>query len=206
MNALAIVGIVAAGIAGLALLVQIVQVSVTVMNERRRAQPIVVTHEVTSRMYDSQRTNWKAEVRAANEGQGSAFNVRFGVSYFGVRFAFRLNNDDPYTGNRERVLHPREEVGPWPIYVPSSELLGGRGIPEEGSYYWARYENAHGQTWETRNPPERSADLTIKRVRFATPRERLETRKRDRLGKEGRKREQDALRELRQSIGRDNDA
>lgn len=191
-------------VSGLLLLVGIWQVGVSILNERKRTQPIVVTHEDRSRGFDQSKSDWRVEAHMTNEGQGAAFNVRFGVAYFGVRFAFRLNDGDPPTGNRHRVLQPRTRVpdaGSWPIFVPSQNLWAGKGVPEEGThFYWARYENAQGKVWETRNPPDRSADLDIRRIYFVGLRERWEARRRDHLTAKGREVEQTMLRELREGM------
>jgi hypothetical protein len=51
--------------------------------------------------------------------------------------------------------------------------------------YWCRYENAVGRTWETRNRADRSADLSIHRVRWRRWREWRERKGRERAEKKG---------------------
>jgi hypothetical protein len=63
----------------------------------------------------------------------------------------------------QRVLGPGERrppTGSWAILIDSLSMWG-RAAEAEGDLdakrvYWARYENAQGQTWETRNPGDRS--------------------------------------------------
>jgi hypothetical protein len=57
-------------------------------------------------------------------------------------------------------------------------LLGKIADPDVSSMFWARYENAQGKLWETRNPGNRSGRLGIKRVRAVRLRERREAHKR----------------------------
>jgi hypothetical protein len=156
----------------------------TSMAEGRRSQPIIVTHEVNGLEFDPQPGVWVVRVEVKNEGTGPAFNVRFGVSFYGVRFAYRLNLEDPESGNRIRVLQP-SEVRDGVVALSSSDIWAGRGRPMATAFYWARYETAQGTTWETHNPPERSADLDIRRVWLMRLRERVEVRRRKRLTREG---------------------
>lgn len=167
-----------------ALILTLVQIFMTAATERRRAQPIAITHETRPRSYDVGRQRWRALVRVANESEATAFNVRFGVSYFGVRFAYRLHEKDRLSGNRHRVMREGDAFSA-AIEATSQDLWGGRATPEDDVYYWARYENASGATWETTNPPDRTANLMIRRVRFVRSREWLETRRRKKLTKEG---------------------
>lgn len=177
---------------GAGLLVAIWQVLITQSNERKRNQPIVIAHEDRGRSFDALAGGWTVEAHATNEGAGPAFNVRWGVSYFGVRYAFRMEDDDPFPGNRQRVVHPRGSFPPegaTRIVIPSVELIAGEAVPEDDAFYWARYENAQGRTWETINRPARDADLRIRRVYFVGLRERWETRKRRRYQEKGRARD-----------------
>jgi hypothetical protein len=182
-------------------LVAVVQVFLGQLNERRRNQPVVIAHEERSRtsMGDG---NWKVDGYIANEGEGAAFNVRWGVSYSGVRYAYRLNDGDPLSGNRQRVLRPRTRVpssGSWPVLIPALHLYAGEGVPENTAFYWARYENSQGKTWETINLPDRSASLQIKRVRFPRLREQRDNRHRKEAREAGIEWEKGALAEFRQA-------
>jgi hypothetical protein len=167
------------------------QVWLTIGNERRRVQPIVIAHETESRRFREGRPGWSFKAYLQNSGQGSAFNVRFGVQVEGVRWPHRMRDEDPPSGNRQRVVEPLSrlpEAGDFEINFSSVELIGavhkyrskrepGRDL-DAGRIYWCRYENAIGQTWETRNPGDRSADLDIRRVRLVRWRESREARKR----------------------------
>jgi hypothetical protein len=133
-----------------------------------------------------------------SEGVGAAFNVRFGVEFGGrrwfgirvrypVRYPYKARPSDPDSGNVERVLQtgarrPGHGAVPdsLPILIPQLSLVGTptSGGPDDTRLYWARHENARGQTWETRNPWERSARLRIRRRRMVRLRERVEHRRR----------------------------
>ena len=84
MSATEIAGIAVAVAAFLAVVVNLANVLLTQANERRRSQPIVVTHEEQSRMFAGEGI-WNVKVRVTNEGPTPAFNVRYGVSYFAAR-------------------------------------------------------------------------------------------------------------------------
>lgn len=184
------------------LAVAALQLGVALLNERRRTQPIVIAHEVERRSFSPDGSGWRVLSRITNEGAGPAFNVRFGVSYFGVRFAYRLSGEDPTSGSRQRVVQPGCTIPPsgaWSIEVPSEELWAGEGVPEKGEhFYWARYSNAQGKTWETRNPPDRTANLDIRRVRLVRIQEWFEGVRHGRLLKRSRKVERQMMEELRQ--------
>ena len=113
MSATEIAGIAVAVAAFLAVVVNLANVLLTQANERRRSQPIVVTHEEQSRMFAGEGI-WNVKVRVTNEGPTPAFNVRYGVSYFGARFAFRLFEEDPLGGNRHKggLRIPASRCGP----------------------------------------------------------------------------------------------
>jgi hypothetical protein len=166
-----------------ALFLTVVQMYLTSATERSRTQPIVINHERRPQTYNLQRQRWVALARVAHETGGAAFNVRFGVSYYGVRFAYRLHEGDPLSGNRHRVLKPDESFTAV-IEITSEDMWAGAKRRDESVFYWARYQNASGATWETRNPPDRTADLDIKRVRWVRWREWRERRKRMALTKE----------------------
>lgn len=182
-------------------LVAVVQVFLGQLNERRRSQPVVIAHEEQSRT-SMGNGNWKVDGYIVNEGEGAAFNVRWGVSYSGVRYAYRLNEGDPLSGNRQRVLRPRTRVpssSSWPVLIPALHLYAGKGVPENTAFYWARYENSQGKTWETINLPDRSASLQIKRVRFPRVQEQRDDRLRNEAREAGIEWEKGALAEFRQA-------
>ena len=180
-----------AGVTALATMIALGNVVVTFLIERRRGQPIVIAHEAGARRFASEAepTWWAVDAYLTSEGAGPAFNVRFGVEFAGVRYPYRFDNNDPESGNIQRVLRPgerRPEPGSWPILIDSLSMLG-RVAEAEGSLdakrvYWARYENAQGQTWETRNPGDRSAKLDIRRIRYPAAVEFEEQKRREEAG------------------------
>jgi hypothetical protein len=169
-------------IAAIAAVIALVNVAVARANERRRSQPIVIAHEAGEREFasSSSRAAWVVNSYVTSEGPGPAFNVRFGVEFAGVRYPYRLTSEDPEAGSIQRVLRPGEQRpagGSWPILIDSLSMWG-RAAQSDGDLdskrvYWARYENAQGQTWESRNPGDRSAKLDIRCVRSP---DRLELR------------------------------
>lgn len=169
----------------LLVLVTAVGVWAALISERRRTQPIVLTNAVGDRRF-ARDGEQALDVFLTNEGGGPAFNVRFGVEYTGVRFAWKYAQEDPGSGSRQRVMRPGErrpeghEVH-FEIPIPWARAALGREESEERRIYWCRYENAFGKMWETRNPWDKNADLDIHRVRLPKLRERREQRKRDML-------------------------
>ena len=90
---------------GLALvLLALWQLWLMIGNERRRIQPIVIAHETQSRRFSSGGSGWSFKAYLQNSGQGSAFNVRFGVEVEGIRWPYRMRDEDPASGNRQRVV------------------------------------------------------------------------------------------------------
>ncbi len=70
-------------------------------------------------------------------------------------------------------------------------------MPEESAFFWARYENTQGRTWENGRLPDRSKNLKIKRVRLVWLREWLEELKRRRFRKKALGKEQKMIAEFR---------
>jgi hypothetical protein len=190
----------------------------TARTERRRTQPVVIVHERRGRLLDSSgfgsdRRAWLATVWLENEGPGPAFNVRFGVEYDGIKVAHKMHEEDPDRGNRQRVLGAGKRLPPGTKVIPlriASEAIWGvaarrvgkgrKGDMDQGRVYWCRYENAIGQTWETRNPGDRSADLQIRRVRFTRLRERYEIWQYRRAIKSAEALERDTVKALREGM------
>jgi hypothetical protein len=195
-------------ITAVAALTAVATVLLTVANERKRTQPIVISNEARGRhMSDSPvlAGAWVVDAYLTSEGAGPAFNGTFGVEFHGVRYPYRLRSEDPSSGNVQRVLQPgeRRPEGSWPILIDSTELYGvaaAGGDPDPGRVYWARYENAQGQVWETRNPGDRSARLRIRRVRLRRLREWREEQQRKKARKYGVEWERKALAELRSAV------
>lgn len=190
----------------LGVIVALASLLLTQANERRRTQGIVIAHEVQPRLHTPDK-GWVVAAAITNEGQGPAFNVRFGVYMFGVRYPFRMEESDPLSGNRQRVVRsqqriPAEEGDGWMIPIPSLAVYGGawkkEEPPEASMFYWARYEDAQGRTYETRNSPDRSADLKISRVRFVKLLERWNARQHGRINQAGLDWEEEVRKEFRE--------
>jgi hypothetical protein len=154
----------------------------SLVSERRRTQPIVIAHAAGERRF-AERGEIGGTVLDAyltNEGGGTAFNVRFGVEYGGVRFPWKFAEADPDSGSRQRIVRAGERMpaagSNFAIPVPWAAAMLGAGF-DETRVYWCRYENAFGRVWETRNPWQRAEDLDIRRVRFVRLREKREQRK-----------------------------
>jgi hypothetical protein len=195
---LGVVGVTAAGVA-----VAVITALVTHINERKRTQPIVIANEDRERHFSQSVGAWVADAHLKNEGAGPAFNVRFGVEFHGVRWPYKLRLEDPDGGNVQRVLAPGERRPPahsWPILISSLSVWGAAaegGNPDPGRVYWARYENAQGKVWETRNPGDRSANLDIRRVRLVRFKEWREQRRRARADERSTEWHRQAFADLR---------
>jgi hypothetical protein len=87
------------------------------------------------------------------------------------------------------------------LLLPFTEVLGLGGDPDEGRIYWCRFENSHGQTWETLNPADPTAALKIKRVRGQRLRERRQARRLRALRKKGLQTDATIMAELRAGAG-----
>lgn len=195
-------------IPGIAASAAVLAVVVNIRNERRRTQPIVIAHEWSSRRFSASQSPaaWVVEAYLTSEGAGPAFNVRFGVEFNGVRYPYRLRPEDPESGAIQRVLAPRERRPPvdsWPILVDSLTLWGRAaeskqpGDLDAKRTYWARYENAQRETWETTNPGDRTARLAIRRIKRVARHEQRERRLRERAAQHDKDWERAALAELR---------
>jgi hypothetical protein len=194
------VGIVAGIVVGVGgLLFAAISAWLAVANERKRTQPIVMAHQEGGRRFGKRGGCFAVDTYLTNEGSGAAFNVRFGVEYHGVRFPYKHALEDHHTGSVYRVLGSGKrlpEERSWPIEVDASLLIGTHGDPDASSVFWARYENAQGKTWETRNPGNRSKRLGIKRVRARWLQEWWEQRRRLKAARTGADIEQAAVAEL----------
>lgn len=135
------------------------------------------------------------DVYMTNEGTGAAFNVRFGVELHGVRIPYKHDPNDPYASVYP-IVKPGQRLpnsSGWPLQFDRLYLLSTIANPDDSSIFWARYENAQGKLWETRNPGNRSGRLGIKRVRAVRLRERHEEHKRKTGLKQAAKNERAAV-------------
>jgi hypothetical protein len=146
------------------------QVLVSILNERKRTQPVVIAHDAGGRQFgDRDNANTVLPTYLTNEGGGNAFNVRFGVDFDGVPYAWKFSSEDSDEGSYQRVARVGARLpeggGSFNIEVPWEKFAIGRDT-DDRRVYWCRYENAYGKTWETRNPVDRSSGLDIRRVRL----------------------------------------
>lgn len=158
------------------------QVLVSILNERKRTQPVVIAHDAGGRQFgDRGNPNTVLPTYLTNEGGGNAFNVRFGVDFDGVRYAWKFSSGDSDNGSYQRVVRVGtrlpDGVASFNIEIPWEKFAIGRDT-DERRVYWCRYENAYGKTWETRNPVDRSSGLDIRRIRLLRWRLRREERRR----------------------------
>jgi hypothetical protein len=198
----AVVGVVVVAVAALgAALVGVWQVVIAVLNERKRTQPVVIAHDAGGRRFgDRGNANTIIPTYLTNEG-GNAFNVRFGVDFDGVRYAWKFAPGDSSAGSYQRVIRGGsrfpEGGGNVDIEIPWEKFIIGRDT-DARRVYWCQYENVYGKTWETRNPVDRSSGLDIRRVRFLQWRLRREERRRQETAKaaeEGMRQDLEAMAE-----------
>lgn len=133
--------------------------------ERRRARPVVVCHEDQKRDLHG-----VVLVHLTNESATSAFNIRFGIVVGDVHIGWKHAQNDPEP-SRLNVLRPNDREPPHSashkLVIPDEVAIwaGTDRDPDEGRSYWAYYQSPGGDWWYTSNPADRSADLTIKRIR-----------------------------------------
>ncbi|MGH3013234.1 MAG: hypothetical protein ACRDMY_15560, partial [Gaiellaceae bacterium] len=125
---------------------------------RRTSQPVVVVHEVETRLeLGHDRVGYR--VYLENVGVGAAFNVRFGVVVGRTSYPY-IFGDSEERGARQLVKAggrvPEEGDREIPVSWAPFALEGATA--DSGRVYWARYENAFGETYETRNPTDPSLD------------------------------------------------
>ena len=114
--------------------------------------------------------------------------------------AYKYAPEDHRVGTVYRVVGAGRRMpdwGSWPLEVEALLLLGKRQEnPDPSRVFWARYENAQGKFWETRNPGNRSERLGIKRIRTRRIHEWREQRERTRALTRGAGFEETAVAEL----------
>ncbi len=159
-----------------------------------------MAHQAGERRFVERSGRFAVDTFLTNEGTGAAFNVRFGVEFHGVRFPYKHAPEDDQAGTVYRVVGSGKRLpdpGSWPLEVEALVLLGARREnPDPTRVFWARYENAQGRLWETRNPGNRSGRLGIKRIRARRLHEWWEQRQRTNALKRGATFEQTAVAEL----------
>src|ERR1017187_8350248 len=174
------VGIIAGVVVGTGtILFAAVNAWLSIRNERKGTQPIVIAHQDDPSRSLEQSKRSAFDMYMTNEGTGAAFNVRFGVELHGVRIPYKHDPDDPFA-SVYRIVKPGQRLpdSSWSLQFDRLYLLSKIADPDVSSMFWARYENAQGKLWKTRNPGNRSGRLGIKRVRAVRLRERREAHKR----------------------------
>ena len=151
------------------------QLVISMKTEARRALPIPIVHQEGGRAeYDTFR------VYLTNEGAGAAFNVRFGVSLDSLEYLAGEGR-----GHRALVSaggRIPEQLGTTIAVkvslAPYALRKGGPDVDSRATFF-ARYEDARGKTWETRNPADPTSDFKIGRPpRFLKRHERRQAKKR----------------------------
>lgn len=185
-------------------------------NERRRTQPVVITNEWRKRTFSDKAEAWTAAIYLTNESIGTAFNVRCGLLMKGFSFPFRGPSSEGRprlwrvvpAGTRLPELSQGGDRGvmAFGLLLPTSEVSALEGDPDEDRIYWCRYENAHGETWETLNPADPTVRLKIRRVRLCGLRERRDARRLRQLRDRGARIEAAGVAELRAAMNEDSEA
>jgi hypothetical protein len=128
---------------------------------RRTSQPVVVVHEVSSDVSE-RGEGFEYRVHLRNHGVGAAFNVRFGVELAGASYPYTFGPSIE-RGARQIVVpgEPLPATGELVIRTTWAPYVADEGRVQPTRVFWARYENAFGETWETRNPHDPTSDLGI---------------------------------------------
>jgi hypothetical protein len=183
-----LIGYTFSGIASVALvasnvalaLVAVGQFLVYRRTEGRRIQPVAIAHR-----YGEPTPHGRFLVFLTNDGTGTAFNVRFGIVYRGVEYPNGADYRDGIgKGHRHRVAPGQRvpdttDVSALMVEVPSA-LYTGNTEDLRNAVFFARYQDAVGRVWETRNPADPLADFVTRSVRQPRFREWLEQRRRRR--------------------------
>jgi hypothetical protein len=133
-------------------------------SERNRTQPIVVAYERGDPLYEG--GDLVFLVSLANEGAGPAFNVRFGVLLEGGERRYTPRPAGAQgQGDVPRALGPGRTLpdsGDAYRLVVTDTAAADAGASLESRVYWCRYENAFGDSWETRNAWRPEEELRIR--------------------------------------------
>jgi hypothetical protein len=133
-------------------------------SEQNRTQPIVVAYERDEPTQEGPDVVFA--VSLANEGAGPAFNVRFGIrlgdsehSYIPRAAGAGGAGDVPRALGPGRTLP--DGADRYRLIVPGIGRGGAQTVLER-RVYWCRYENAFGDSWETRNAWRPEEELRIR--------------------------------------------
>jgi hypothetical protein len=131
-------------------------------SERNRTQPIVVAYERGDRAPEG--SDLVFAVSLANEGAGPAFNVRFGILLDGSEYAYRpLPAGAQGAGDVPRALGLGRTLPDARTATGFSCLALRRTAAHRRSKHASTgaYENAFGDSWETRNAWRPDEELQI---------------------------------------------
>ena len=133
-------------------------------SERNRTQPIVVAYERGDPLREERDLVFL--VSLANEGAGPAFNVRFGIMLDGRERGVHTSARR-HAGSGRRAAGAgtgRTLPGSGDAYrlVVRGSAAADAGTSLESRVYWCRYENAFGDSWETRNAWRPEEELRIR--------------------------------------------
>jgi hypothetical protein len=134
-------------------------------SEQNRTQPIVVAYERDQPV--RQGTDLIFAVSLANEGAGPAFNVRFGIAFDHIEEPYLAQPAGAHGyGDVPRALGPGRtlpaEAHAYTLVV-SNAAEAADSLPNR--VYWCRYENAFGESWETRNAWRPDEELHVRALR-----------------------------------------
>ena len=118
--------------------------------ERKRAQPVVIAHERRAPGFSRDDRGWTAIAWLTNDGADNAFNVRFGIELRGVRFPYRLQRDDPRSGNRQRVIRMGDATPDTEIQLESLEAWQVASLKQDGAMWESRVYWAATKTRQAR--------------------------------------------------------
>lgn len=141
--------------------VAVAQLVASNRSEARRTQPVAISHRARPRDEFT-----RFAVYMTNEGEGTAFNARFGVRLDGTEYAVGGGRGHRYTvrpGDRVPEDHGQTLYAEVP-YAPYALARGGRNV-DSRAIFWARYENAFGHVYETENPVDPLKDFRVYRSR-----------------------------------------
>ena len=144
--------------------------------EARRIQPVAIAHR-----HGQPTQQGRFLVYLTNDGTGAAFNVRFGILFRGVEYPNGADYlDGSSRGHRHRVAAGGRlpELSDTIGLIVEVPMLVYQGHEAEVAHalFFARYEDAVGKVWETRNPVDPLADFEIRAVRRPRLREWRERR------------------------------
>ena len=123
--------------------------------EAWRRQPVVVVYESRAASVNERDEVATSEVFLVNEGPGTAFNIRFGVEIddYYCSYAPKESNEAG-KGELPRVLGsglraPEDDKRSYVIGFHRSQGGSNRNLDDRA--YWCEYDNAFGESWQTRN-------------------------------------------------------